>query len=61
MRSELKRQHYTALKYRIKRLAATKQGVSGAFLAGVIVQNQSNSSHGPHLFKKYGWLVKLLT
>ncbi len=37
-RSELKRQHHAAFQYRLKRFAATKVGLTSAFLAGAAVQ-----------------------
>lgn len=57
MRDELKRQHHAAFKYRIKRFAATKVGLTSAFMAGVTVQaGKSDTS----FVRKYGWLAKLL-
>nr|WP_206018120.1 MULTISPECIES: hypothetical protein [unclassified Pseudoalteromonas] len=57
VRSELKRQHHAAFQYRLKRFAATKVGLTSAFLAGVAVQAGKNETG---LVKKYGWLVRLL-
>jgi len=58
MQDKLKHQHYAAFKYRIKRFAATKVGLTSAFMAGVTVQaGRSDTS----LVRKYGWLVKLLS
>lgn len=56
-RNELKRQHHAAFQYRLKRFAATKMGLTSAFVAGIAVQ-AGKSETG--LVKKYGWLVKLL-
>ena len=57
MRTELKRQHHSAFKYRLKRLAATKVGITSAFLAGMVVQAGKKETS---LVRKYGWLVRLL-
>ncbi|MBB1385596.1 hypothetical protein H5119_08600 [Pseudoalteromonas sp. SG45-5] len=57
MQNELKRQNHAAFQYRLKRLAATKVGITSAFLAGAAVQvGKSETS----LVRKYGWLVRLL-
>lgn len=57
LQSELKRQHHMAFKYRLKRFAVTKVGISSAFLAGAVVQASSTK---PGLIKKYAWLARLL-
>ncbi|XQF90829.1 hypothetical protein ACOBV8_05440 [Pseudoalteromonas espejiana] len=56
LQDELKRQHHAAIKYRFRRFAATKVGLTSAFLAGVTVQAGKNESG---FVRKYGWLVKL--
>ncbi|ATC85428.1 hypothetical protein [Pseudoalteromonas arctica] len=55
-RSELKRQHHAAFQYRLKRFAATKVGLTSAFLAGAAVQTGKGETS---LVRKYGWLVRL--
>ena len=57
VRSELKRQHHAAFQYRLKRFAATKVGLTSAFLAGAAVQAGKSETS---LVRKYGWLVRLL-
>ncbi|MBE0360718.1 MULTISPECIES: hypothetical protein [Pseudoalteromonas] len=57
MQNELKRQHHAAFQYRLKRLAATKVGITSAFLAGAAVQAGKSETS---LVRKYGWLVRLL-
>lgn len=57
MRSELKRQHLAAIKYRAKRFAATKVGLASAFAAGAVVESAKGDAN---TVKKYTWLLKLL-
>lgn len=57
LQRELKRQHGAALKYRFKRFAATKVGISSAFLAGVAVQAGKSETS---FVAKYGWIARLL-
>ncbi|MGB0945309.1 MAG: hypothetical protein ACPGUG_00685 [Pseudoalteromonas marina] len=57
LQSELKRQHQAALVYRLKRFAASKVGLSSAFIAGVAVQSGKSETS---LIRKYGWLLRLI-
>ncbi|MCK8134449.1 hypothetical protein [Pseudoalteromonas sp. 2CM28B] len=57
MRSELKRQHLAAIKYRAKRFATTKVGLASAFAAGAVVESAKGDAN---MIKKYTWLLKLL-
>ena len=57
LQSELKRQHQAAFVYRLKRFAASKVGLSSAFIAGVAVQSGRSETS---LIRKYGWLIRLI-
>ncbi|TMS81727.1 MULTISPECIES: hypothetical protein [Pseudoalteromonas] len=57
LQSELKRQHQAAFVYRLKRFAASKVGLSSAFIAGVAVQSGKSETS---LIRKYGWLLRLI-
>jgi hypothetical protein len=57
LQSELKRQHQAAFIYRLKRFAASKVGLSSAFIAGVAVQSGKSETS---LIRKYGWLLRLI-
>ena len=57
LQSELKRQHQAAFVYRLKRFAASKVGLSSAFIAGVAVQSGKSENC---LIRKYGWLLRLI-
>jgi hypothetical protein len=55
--NKLKHQHHAAFLYRLKRFAATKAGLTSAFIAGAAVQaGKSDTS----LVRKYSWLFKLI-
>ncbi|WP_372762343.1 hypothetical protein [Pseudoalteromonas sp.] len=58
LRSELKRQHQAAFKYRLKRFAVTKVGLTSAFLAGAVMQASDSNSK---FIRKFAWLARLLT
>lgn len=57
LRSELKRQHHAAFKYRLKRFAVTKVGLISAFTAGAAYQASSNNETS--FLKKCVWLTRL--
>jgi hypothetical protein len=58
LRTELKRQHYAAFNYRLKRFAVTKVGLLSAFTAGAVFQANNHSE--TNFVKKYAWLTRLL-
>lgn len=62
--SELKRQHYQALNYRLKRFAVTKVGLASAFTAGAGYQSlkskDNSSSSVAGKLSKFTWLLRLL-